>query len=52
MKIQPDASRAAPQPKKTPRRHVETKRKKKKTRNSAFHNPFEEALRKKDDTIG
>jgi uncharacterized protein len=47
MKIQPDASRAAPQPKKTPRRHVETKRKKKKTRNTAFHNPFEEALRKK-----
>jgi uncharacterized protein len=47
MKIQPDASRAAPQPKKTPRRHVATKRKKKKTRNTAFHNPFEEALRKK-----
>ncbi|MHC5156946.1 MAG: helix-hairpin-helix domain-containing protein, partial [Planctomycetota bacterium] len=47
MKTQPDAPTAAPQPKKTPRKHVAGKRKKKKTRNTAFHNPFEEALRKK-----
>jgi uncharacterized protein len=47
MKTRPDASTDAPQPKKTPRKHVAGKRKKKKTRNTAFHNPFEEALRKK-----
>jgi uncharacterized protein len=47
MKIQPEALTASTQPKKAPRRHLKTKRKKKKTRNSAFHNPFEEALRKK-----
>jgi uncharacterized protein len=52
MKTHPDASTGAAQPQKALRRHIETKRKKKKTRNTAFHNPFEEALRKKDDTIG
>jgi uncharacterized protein len=49
MKTHPDASTGAAQPKKALRRHVETKRKKKKTRNTAFHNPFEEALKKSDD---
>jgi uncharacterized protein len=47
MKTRPDASKAAAQPKKTPRRHAAAKRKKKKKRSAAFHNPFEEALRKK-----
>jgi len=47
MKIQPEVLTASTQPKKVPRRHLKTKRKKKKTRNSAFHNPFVEALRKK-----
>lgn len=47
MKTGPDASTGEAQPKKAIRRHVETKSKKKKTRNTAFHNPFEEALKKK-----
>ena len=47
MKSQPNAPTAAPQPKKAPRRNEAAKRKKKRTRNTAFNNPFEEALRKK-----
>ena len=47
MKSQPDAPTAAPQPKKAPRKNLAAKGKKKKTRNTAFNNPFEEALRKK-----
>jgi uncharacterized protein len=47
MKSQSDSATAAPQPKKTPRKNFEAKEKKKKTRKKAFHNPFEEALRKK-----
>jgi uncharacterized protein len=47
MKTQPDALTTEPQLKKTPRKNLETKGKKKKTRNTPFHNPFEEALRKK-----
>jgi uncharacterized protein len=51
MKVQSEDSTGEVQPKKAVRRHVETKRKKKKTRNTAFHNPFEEALKKSDDPI-
>jgi uncharacterized protein len=47
MKSQPDAPPAAPQPKKAPPRKTAAKRKKGKTRNTAFNNPFEEALKKK-----
>jgi len=47
MKTQPNAPAAAPHLKKTPRKNLEAKGKKKKTRNTPFHNPFEEALRKK-----
>ena len=47
MKTQSDALAAAPQLKKRPRKNFEAKGKKKKTRNTAFNNPFEEALRKK-----
>jgi uncharacterized protein len=47
MKTQPDALTAEPQLKKTPRKNIQAKEKKKKTKNTAFHNPFEEALRKK-----
>ena len=47
MKTQPDALTTEPQLKKTPRKNLETKGKKKKTRKTPFHNPFEEALRKK-----
>jgi len=51
MKRQSDARAAAPQLKKRLRKNLEAKGKRKKTRNSAFNNPFEEALRKKDDPI-
>jgi uncharacterized protein len=51
MKRQSDALAAAPPLKKRPRKNLEAKGKRKKTRNSAFNNPFEEALRKKDDPI-
>jgi len=47
MKTQSDALAAAPQLKKRPRKKLEAKGKRNKTRNSAFNNPFEEALRKK-----
>ena len=47
MKTQSDALAAAPQLKKRPRKNLEVKGKRKKTRNTAFNNPFEEALRKK-----
>jgi uncharacterized protein len=47
MKTQSDALAAAPQLKKRPRKNLEAKRKRNKTRNAAFNNPFEEALRKK-----
>jgi len=47
MKTQSDALAAAPQLKKRPRKNFEAKGKRKKTRNTAFNNPFEEALRKK-----
>ena len=51
MKTQSDALAAAPQLKKRPRKKLEAKGKRDKTRNTAFNNPFEEALRKKDDPI-
>ena len=51
MKTQSDALAAAPQLKKKPRKKLEAKAKRNKTRNTAFNNPFEEALRKKDDPI-
>ncbi len=47
MKPQPNAPTAAPQPEKAPRKNEVAKRKKKRTRNTAFNNPFAEALRKK-----
>ena len=47
MKMQSDALAAAPQLKKRPRKNLEVKGKSKKTGNTAFNNPFEEALRKK-----
>jgi uncharacterized protein len=47
MKTQSDASAAAPQRQKRPRKNLEAQGKRKKTRNAAFNNPFEEALRKK-----
>jgi uncharacterized protein len=47
MKTQSDALAAAPQLKKRPRKNLEAKGKRNKTRNAAFNNPFEEALRKK-----
>jgi uncharacterized protein len=47
MKTQSDNLTAAPQLKTIPRKKIPAKGKKKKTRNTALHNPFEEALRKK-----
>jgi uncharacterized protein len=47
MKTQPDALTAAPPVKKIPRKNIVAKGKKKKTRNTPFNNPFEEALRSK-----
>jgi uncharacterized protein len=47
MRKQPDAPAAGPPLKKTARKNLEAKGKKKKTRNTPFHNPFEEALRKR-----
>ena len=47
MKTQPNALTAAAHLKKTPRKNSEANGKKKKTRNTPFHNPFEEALSKK-----
>jgi uncharacterized protein len=47
MKTPPAAQAAAAPAKKTPRKNSEAKGEKKKTWSSPFHNPFEEALRKK-----
>ena len=47
MKPQSDALAAAPQLKKRDRKNLEAKGKRNKTGNTAFNNPFEEALRKK-----
>ncbi|MGD8740358.1 MAG: Tex family protein [Desulfobacterales bacterium] len=47
MKTQSDASAAAPQLKKRPRKNLEANGKRNKARNAAFNNPFEEALRNK-----
>jgi len=47
MKTRPDALAAAAPLKKIPRKNTGAKGKKKKTRSTPFHNPFEEALRKK-----
>jgi uncharacterized protein len=47
MKTQSDALAAAPQLKKKPRKKLEAKGKRDKTRSTAFNNPFKEALRKK-----